>query len=332
MNFYQILKLNKAIKNPTIKLIGIYMANILGLRHLSVRIDPSLSCNLECQMCYFSNREKRKHLKGNIKREEIDPLSTILFPKALQVVVGCGAEPTVNQNFLDIIKQAKKHGVPDVSLVTNGQLLTYANIEALIDLGLDEITLSMHGISKPVYERFMVNANYETFVEKLNWLNELKEKKKSTRPHIRINYTVNTENLEDLMSFFDIFGYLNIATLQIRPVFDNEGIYSKGLTIAQESDYRLLIDKFKAITKQRDMRLLVNTEDVHYTKNSNDARVAAAVYCYISPNTTKQLGVNWANLTYRQFMTVSKRRKSIVHSILYKDLKIASNIAKSEIV
>jgi molybdenum cofactor biosynthesis enzyme MoaA len=64
------------------------------------------------------------------------------------VVVGCGAEPTLYKDFPEIVRLAKQSGVPNVSMVTNDKILTERHIEFLIDYGLDEVMISVHGTTQ----------------------------------------------------------------------------------------------------------------------------------------------------------------------------------------
>lgn len=332
MHFYHLLKLNKAIKSPTLKLIGVWAAGVMGFRHLSVRFDPVLGCNLECRMCYFSNAERRKEFKGRMGLEEIRQMARCVFPQALQVVVGCGAEPTLHKDYVEVVRLAKQYKVPDVSLVTNGLLLQRHDIEKLIEAGLDELIFSMHGVTKPVYEYFMQKGDYDAFVERLGWLSELKRKHGSRSPALRINYTVNADNLDDLHGFFERFGHLDIATLQVRPMFENDGIYHGVMDDGHVERYNELVQRFNDVAKQRHMRLLANTADVRYEQKSKDERVAAAVYCYVSPRTASHLGQSWEQLNFRTFNRLSGRNKSVWRSIFSKQFKFVANIGKSEIV
>jgi len=332
MKLYQILKINKKIKSPAVKLIGILFANILGFRHFSIRIDPTLGCNLACRMCYFSSLERRKQLKGFLSEQELDGIARVMFPRALQVTIGCGAEPTIHKNFIKLAQLAKKYKVPDISLVTNGQLLTYHDLELLAEIGIDEIIISMHGVTAPVYESFMVNASFNRLLERLGWLEEIKKKKCTPLPHLRINYTVNSENLNDLKLFFDIMGSYTIKTLQIRPVVDIGGEYSYPIQEHQKSTYIQLIEDFTTITNQRNIRFLSNTKDIEFKKDNQDGVVAEAVYCYISPNTATQLGMEWNKVSFSQYLRKVNWRKNLLKSIFIRDRNaLNSKMAKYNI-
>lgn len=311
MNFYTLLRLNKKIKNPTLKLIGIYILHRLGKRHLSIRIDPSLNCNLFCRMCYFSSMEQRKKMNGIIPGGEFISIAKVLFPKALQVYVGCGAEPTTHRNFMDLVQLAKEYKVPDVGVVTNGQLLTESQIQLMTDISLNELTLSCHGVTKETYEHFMTGSKFDRFLNTLELVNNYKKEKKSRYPEIRINYTVNNKNLSELKDFFLVFEEYNISTIQIRPVLDIGGKYSNAITDEQIPEYNKIIHHLKSECSKKGIRLLANIKNIKFTQKNEDSKVADAVYCYIGPKTSEQLNFEWGKINFHDFTTKIKWRKKV---------------------
>ena len=113
-------------------------ADLTSMRYTIVRFDPITACNLRCQMCYFGSSEWREENRPRwFTPAEIDRLADEFFPTALQVYVGCGAEPTVSKHYMRVLELAKRHGVPYVALVSNGQLLTRRDIEHFVRIGLE---------------------------------------------------------------------------------------------------------------------------------------------------------------------------------------------------
>jgi MoaA/NifB/PqqE/SkfB family radical SAM enzyme len=265
-------------------------------------------------MCYFSDEDERKRLKGRLSKEELSSIARIFYPKALQVVVGCGAEPTVYKGFMEIIADAKKFSVPNVSMVTNGMLLTESDFERMSELKLDELILSMHGVTKPIYEEFMVNADYSKFVDNLNILKQIRLK--SDYPKVRINYTVNDKNLDDLFLFFEKFGDYPIDTIQLRPVRSIGGEYSNSIRDNQVGDYNEMISMFSAESKKQGISLLANTIDLNYEKPNESSSVIEAIYTYIGPNTAKQLGADWHKLTFNKYIKTIGWRSKVLKRIL----------------
>jgi MoaA/NifB/PqqE/SkfB family radical SAM enzyme len=315
MNIYKLIKLNRLIKNNFIKLIGIYSANILGIRHLSIKLDPSFSCNLSCLMCYYSSIEYRKNYKGSMTKKDIEEIARVLFPKALQVAIGCGAEPTLNDNFIYMAQQAVKYKVPNITIVTNGQLLNTDLINQIIELQIHEIVISCHGLSKNIYEKFMVNANFEKFQQVIKEIDHCKKLKNSNFPKIRINYTVNNENLEDLKNFSSVMSPYNISTLQVRPSFDLKGIYYNPISDDQYPKYLDIIAKLKIECKSKGILLLANISDIKYSKSNKESVIASSVYLYLSPNAIRKANFEWDKISYNKYMIVSGKRKFIRNAI-----------------
>jgi len=114
-------------------------------------------------MCSFSSAEFRKNNSGDISEDEFQDIVRVLFTRAFQLVVGCAAEPTKHPGYKELFRLAQQYKVPDVSIVTNGQLLKREDLEDMFKYGVNELILSCHGLKKATYEKFMSGASYEKF-------------------------------------------------------------------------------------------------------------------------------------------------------------------------
>ncbi|MDR2970140.1 MAG: radical SAM protein [Tannerellaceae bacterium] len=313
---YRILKLSARIRNKRIKLFGIWIFHILGKRYIGIFLDPVLACNFRCRMCYFSNAEKRKSYKGILLYEDIKQIASALFHRALKLQIGCGAEPTLHKDLTQIIALGKQYRIPYISLTTNGSLLTKAGLENMIQAGLNEITLSAHGLTKDSYERFMVNGSFETFKQLLADLSEIKIQYPEFQ--IRINYTMNKDNLDELSYFWDVFGE-NIDVLQLRPIqkigeseysdFSLSDIYDKYDTVLTP-----LIDSCQhkgviCITPEKENLLAIEN------KEETDQSLVDATYCYVSPKGCWKDGFDYKTETFESFAGKQKLGKKLLRSV-----------------
>lgn len=214
-NIYNILRLGTQIKSRRLKLLGLWLFHVLGKRYIGVFLDPVLACNFRCKMCYFSDEEKRKSLRGTLKYEEIEAIAGSLFHRALKLQIGCGAEPTLHKDLVKIIALGKRYNVPYVSLTTNGNLLTKEQLAAAVENGLDELTLSAHGFTRETYELLMTNGKFDLFRKLLANVTEIK--KQHPQFKLRINYTINNDNLEELSRIWKVVGN-ELDILQLRPI------------------------------------------------------------------------------------------------------------------
>ena len=176
MDIYKVLKFNHLIKSHRIKFFGLWLLSILNKRYLSIQFDPVLACNLRCKMCYFTDADYvKKNMKGIFPEDDLENLANVNFKNALKLQIGCGAEPTLFKHNTKLITIAKKHNVPYISMVTNGNLLTQKDIHEFASAGLNEFILSMHGVTKETYEDLMDKGVYEKFHEILGHITEEKK-------------------------------------------------------------------------------------------------------------------------------------------------------------
>ena len=325
MNIYKILKYNKLIKNFRIKSFGIFLLHRFGKRYLALHFDPVLGCNLRCQMCYFSIEETRKQMQGTFPVSNLPILADALFHRALKLQIGCGTEPSLYKHNREIIAIAKTKGVPYISMTSNGNLLTKSGLEELFAEGLNELTLSMHGVYKETYERLMVNASYEKFHEILAAVTELK----ANYPHIklRINYTVNSDNLMELSDFFDLYGKYSINILQLRPIQKiGDTQYNNFSLDSIIKHYSTTIGKVVDLAKKNGILCLAPTlKSLTHPTNTNQL-VVESTYCYVSPKYTWRDDFDLASDTYESYSKRNRVGKSLFKDIFRKKTDYESDI------
>ncbi len=321
---YKLLKYNNLIKNYRIKSFGIYLLHLLRRRYLAIFFDPSLSCNLRCQMCYFSDIEKRKKMQGVFPKENLIRLADALFHRALKLQIGCGAEPTLYKYNHEIITLAKQRGVPYISLTTNGNLLDKQTLKTWIEIGLNEITLSLHGVHKETYEKLMTNASYEKFTSLLEAVTELKNEFQDF--NVRINYTINNDNLDELADFFNQFGSYAIDIIQLRPIQKmGDTAYSDFSIESLVLKYDLTIGKvIKECHSRKITCLAPSLQSLKYENNSS-SMLAQSTYCYVSPNYIWQDDFDYQHETFEQYAFRKKLGKQLFKEVFRKKSDYSSN-------
>ncbi|GHT19298.1 hypothetical protein FACS189429_6840 [Bacteroidia bacterium] len=262
--------------------------------------DPVLACNLRCKMCYFSDAEKRKAMKGVFNEEEIRKLAEAFFSRALKLQIGCGAEPTLFQHNKLLIELAKKHQVPYISMTTNGNLFMEKDWRELAEAGLDEVTLSLHGVKRETYEYFMTGGSFDKFLSAMDILTKIKEKYPNFK--VRLNYTVNKDNLEELQDFFNVLGDYRFDILQIRPIqpignsvyhdFSWEKIYDL---------YDSILEHLKNKCRERKITCLMPDKQDIVKEGNSDSRLVGVASFYISPRSCWQDDFDLNSETYESY-------------------------------
>jgi molybdenum cofactor biosynthesis enzyme MoaA len=250
-------------------------------------------------MCYFTDADYVKTLKGQFKDEELDQVAKTIFSRALKLQIGCGTEPTLFKNLPKIVALGKQYKVPYISITTNANLLTEEKIEELLKAGLNEFTISLHGVTEESYENFMKKASYEKFQEVFQIFARLKATYNFT---VRINYTFNKDNFYELKDFFNHFSGKSFDILQIRPIqkignteyndFDLESV---------RDDYPSLIQQIKQQCQQHHITLLAPDKLPEMSKTNDSSLIFNYTFCYISPNTFWKPDFDWKNESFNKF-------------------------------
>lgn len=305
MDIYRLLKLNQRIKSHRIKFLGLWLLSVLDKRYLSIQMDPVLACNLRCKMCYFTDAEfVRQNMKGMFREDDLEPMARSIFRNALKLQIGCGAEPTLFKHNAKLIALAKKHGVPYISMITNGNLLDANDVFVFAEAGLDEIILSVHGVQKETYEDLMDKGDYSRFHAILQAVTDVK--KQFPKLRLRMNYTFNEDNFYELRDFFDVFGKYAINVIQLRPIDKiGETTYDNFSLKKIESDYAGIVSSMKAEAENRNITLLYpqsvsrNETESLKVKTSNDSSyLIPYTYFYISPKDAWKEGFDWRSETF----------------------------------
>ena len=299
MNIYKLLQLNRKIKNHRIKFLGLYLLHKMNRRYLAVNLDPVLACNLRCKMCYFTDKEYVKKLKGQFKDDEIERVAKTIFKRALKLQVGCGTEPTLYKKLPELIALGKKYNVPYISLTTNANLLTEEKIEALLKAGLNEFTISLHGVTKESYEDFMGKADYEKFHAAFNAFKKLKE---TYDFKVRINYTFNKDNFQELEGFFEHFDGGSFDILQVRPIQKIGNTEYNDFDISSlKDDYSRVIKVITENCKSNNITLLAPISISKLANNNEASFIFDYTFCYVSPTSFWKEGFNWKEESFNAF-------------------------------
>lgn len=322
MDIYKILKFNQYIKNHRIKFLGLWLLSVLNKRYLAIQFDPVLACNLRCKMCYFTDDDYvRKNMKGIWKEEDIEKLAHSIFKNALKLQIGCGAEPSLFKHNTQLIEMAKRHHVPYISMVTNGNLLDEKDIHDFAAAGLDEIILSMHGVTKETYEDLMDKGDYGKFHAVLKAVTDVKKTHPNFR--LRINYTFNQDNFYELRDFFKVYDAYAIDIIQLRPIDKiGETTYSEYSLKKIEGDYFEVSDFLKNEAQKRKITLLYpksiyRNEDVSLkVKTENDSSyLIPYTYCYVSPKYFWKDDFDWRNESFSSWQQRNNWNRELLANV-----------------
>jgi len=122
-------------------------------------------CNMSCAFC-FVDRTVPDIALDELERE-VDKMAR----EGIRHLVISGGEPTMNPRLLDYVRLAKAAGVRGIELQTNATRLDGALAGALVEAGVEQVTVSLHASTAEVSDT--ITGAPGTFVQTLRGLDAL---------------------------------------------------------------------------------------------------------------------------------------------------------------
>ena len=115
-------------------------------------------------------------------------------------------EPLLNPGLVEMVRYAKQKGVIEAAFNTNASLLKSSMAEGLIDAGLDKVICSVDGCSKDVYEGIRIGLDFDSVLENIRNMQELKKKKNSKNPIVRVQMVDTPKNHDQINDYVEFWG------------------------------------------------------------------------------------------------------------------------------
>lgn len=134
------------------------LADVLGRSLRDLRISVTDRCNFRCVYCMprevFGADHAFLDRKEVLSLEEIARIAALFVGQGVRKIRLTGGEPLVRRGLETLVeKLAAIPGVEDLSLTTNGSLLTPARARALREAGLGRVTVSLDALDDAVFKR-----------------------------------------------------------------------------------------------------------------------------------------------------------------------------------
>jgi 12,18-didecarboxysiroheme deacetylase len=157
-------------------------------------------CNLNCVHCYAHAVEisREKELSGDQAMAVIDDLAKFGSP----VILFSGGEPLFRSDLMDLAGYAVNKGMRAV-ISTNGTLIDTQKAEALKEIGLSYVGVSLDGMEE-VNDRFRRKKG--AFRDALKGIRNCQE----AGLKVGLRFTMNRSNIGEISSIFDLLEDMDI--------------------------------------------------------------------------------------------------------------------------
>lgn len=163
-------------------------------------------CNMKCKMCDIGQREKDFQFAKNLCISQEIELPLSVFRKVIDEVLFfmpsvsiVATEPLLYSEIISASRYVKERGL-NLSITTNGLLLK-KYVEPLLEIGLDDLWISLDGTRELNDSIRGVQGSFDNAIRGIRLSHYFKKEMKSKKPNIHINFTISDLNCHILLDF-----------------------------------------------------------------------------------------------------------------------------------
>lgn len=231
--------LEKMVKSTTI----IDNSDILS-GPLQISLDVTNRCNLKCLHC-FNRSAKDELIKCDlIDQELLDEQFINIVNQIASIhpfsICFCGGEPMLRYNIIvEACTILKRANVPNVSMVSNGTLLTEEKIDNLKHTGMTLIQISLDGYTRESHDKLRgVKGTYE---KALNAIHLLVNSGLSSS----VAFSPTKFNIHEFPKYVTLFPYKRNFDIRVQPLMPLGNTFKNKDILPTTKEYRNLIKFIK---------------------------------------------------------------------------------------
>lgn len=176
---------------------------------MNLIITLSNRCNLRCIMCEV------RRVNWEIPQQALAQI-THVFPY-LETVSWQGGEPFLLEYFDKFFTQAASFKNIKQTIVTNGLLISESWAEKLVSNNV-ELTFSIDGVTKEVYEHIRKGAAFADVIRSVKLVNQMRKNNLSSKITTRLHVVIMKSNYHQLEEFVDFAKEYEFQALHLMPV------------------------------------------------------------------------------------------------------------------
>jgi radical SAM protein with 4Fe4S-binding SPASM domain len=159
-------------------------------------IDTINICNLRCPLCPTGldmPGRKKGRMEWDLFRKIIDDLGEY----ALTVVLHNWGEPLLNKDIFRMISYVRQRRIKTI-VSSNLNILNEEGAAALVASGLDELIVSLDGVTAETYGQYRIGGSHPQVVQNIEMLVRIRAAQGSRRPRIIWQYLVFKHNVHEV--------------------------------------------------------------------------------------------------------------------------------------
>ena len=228
-----------------------------GRPFLNLRISVTQRCNLKCSYCH---REGQQLTKDEMSPAEIVRIAKIAAGLGVRRIKLTGGEPLMREDILEITRLLHEEStVEEISMVTNGTLLTHQLAENLKKYGLIRVNVNVPSVETQTY-RTLTGGRLEDALEGIRAA--LSARLCPVKVNMLILRDVNSGQVDSMLDFCRKLG-ITLQVIELEPLNIDAQYYHR---------YHLALDQIENALSSRarkvEVRRSMNGRKIYHLENS----------------------------------------------------------------
>jgi GTP 3',8-cyclase len=209
-----------------------------------VTLDLTRRCNLRCVCCRYHS--SLVHLPSPGDQEVLDlpvPVAERLLVELAELGTGGiffigEGEPLLHPAALDLMGRAKRASF-HVSVSTNGTRIDRACSRTMVEIGADEVLVSLWGSTREDFTLHQFGGSSELFdqaVEGLKVLREIKEERGTRKPRVVLHQPLTRINLEKPLELVALARQCGCDAVSVGPLREHRGGLSSMALLEEQEE------------------------------------------------------------------------------------------------
>ncbi len=168
-----------------------------------LEVETSTACNLRCEICEHTYWLQDGKFKPQFMSFEQFKHIVDQFPRLKRIgPSGIGAS-FLNRDYLKMLEYVKKKRCY-VEIFESFSHLKEHEIQALVDLEIDKIWVSIEAATKETYEKIRAGASFERTIANIRRLAQLRDQAGKPLPQLAFHFIITKHNLHEMMAYVDL--------------------------------------------------------------------------------------------------------------------------------
>ncbi len=218
------------------------------------QIDLTNRCNNNCLACWCNSP-----LLGDKAMDSVTGSKSLAYDTVCSLIdelsgmgvrhiyLTGGGEPFMHPRIIDIMQHVKKRQL-HLGMSTNFTLVDKNIASHLVDIGIDQMNLSLWAATPATYEKLHPNKDHTTFSKieaMIDHIHQLKKQKKTTRPELEMYNVINIYNYHELQPMLEFAFQHRMSGVTFAPIDTIQG-KTDGLVL-RAKDKRALLESLERI-------------------------------------------------------------------------------------